>query len=112
MLHLQVTGDGHQGISPSGVGRSAIGYRLRVPATSHPPSCTCFAACQRASMSPRGSAAHASQQFTMPAVPHFAIRQPLTANLKIPSRQRLRAGIAFTRGDDVRVEFRGEFEAG
>jgi len=57
-----------------GVGLSAIGYRLRVPATSHPPSCPCFAACQRASMSPRGSAAHASQQFTMPAVPHFANR--------------------------------------
>jgi hypothetical protein len=57
MLHLQVTGDGHQGISPSGVGRSAIGYRLRVPATSHP-----------------RTNASASQQFTMPAVPHFAIR--------------------------------------
>jgi hypothetical protein len=29
---LRVSGDGHQGISPSGVSRSAFSRRLRVPA--------------------------------------------------------------------------------
>jgi len=28
---FRVTGDGHQGIGPSGVGRSAISFRLRDP---------------------------------------------------------------------------------
>ena len=31
MSLLQVTGDGHQGIGLSGVGVSAIGYRLQDP---------------------------------------------------------------------------------
>ena len=31
-IFLWVTGDGHRGISPSGVGRSAFGSRLQVPA--------------------------------------------------------------------------------
>ena len=30
--HFQVTGDGHRGIGLSGVGRSALGSRLRIPA--------------------------------------------------------------------------------
>ena len=67
---FQVTGDGHQGISLSGVGRSAFsrrkpgvssrwpnGRRLssRCPCPSPVTEsfCLCFAACQRASMSPR-----------------------------------------------------------
>ena len=48
----------------------------------------------------------------MSSQPQTAKRYPLTANLKIPSSQRLGAGIPFTRGDDVRVELSRELEAG
>ena len=79
-IHFQVTGDSHQGIGPSGFGRSAIGHRLQDPA------------------------AESRNEFPT------ANRYPLTANLKIPSSQRLRSGIAFAGGDDVAVKFRGELE--
>ena len=48
----------------------------------------------------------------MSSQPLTANRYHLTANLKIPSRQRLRSGITFAGSDDVAVKLSRELEAG